>query len=372
MKNAFQAICVILIAGLLTFGASRAWQHIKNQDKSLEKLIHSIEALRIASETPPTKPEVATEQASSTPSAPLFQAIDKKPSVNEATSPDGEWIADVRALGQSPFNRETSFWLELINQTGKPNRMVYLDWFERPRDARIQPYPIGWSANGRSIYLSYGNLPGAHQHEPGAYAFMNAGEVFRIRLDQSERYANDRVNPYNGSYPPNSIGRLLDIIPRQDIGLWLEEVRENEEGKGGVTKKSLGHESRLILFSLENAFAPRTLITLPTKGSARITSATISDDGTDIFYVIHEDKKNDEVFYLDISTGSTQIPTQLDLIRFGTELRKQNIKTPYTIEIEKTALTRENDLFLIFTSADRKRETYRWMTFNGQPTLGRD
>jgi hypothetical protein len=53
-------------------------------------------------------------------------------------------------------------------------------------------------------------------------------------------------------------------------------------------------------------------------------------------------------------------------------LRKHGVTSPYTIEIEKTALTNKNDFFLIFTGANGKRVSERWMRSQGVENLGKD
>lgn len=380
IKSVAQALAVLAVVIAVTLGARLAIQHTQRQDRRLADLDKKVRELaaRPAPEPPapvvlqPVSPLPTVTEVTSTKDFGLFSA---SPTVDEITSSDGAWIANVRALGRTPYSRGTTFWLELISQTGKPNRLFYLDWFERPADARIQPSPIGWSQDGQSIYLAWSRIPDAATNDTGYYAFMNQGDVLRLDLNNS-RASWNRVNPYHGSYPQDRVGMILDIIPRNDVGLWVEAplsqaYLDSRDGKGArsiVTTTS----SRLIVFSLADTQPMYTIATVSAQHKTSITSATIDETGNDVLYVIHRAKQNDELFYVDATSTASHTSQKIDLRRFASMLRKHGITSPYTIEIEKTALTNKNDFFLIFTGANGKRVSERWMRSQGIESLGKD
>lgn len=380
IKSVAQALAVIAVAVAITLGTRLVLQHTQQQDQrlaDLDKRMHEL-AARPAPESsapPALQPVPPPPTVVETTSAKDFGLFSASPTIDEITSPDGAWIANVRALGRTPYSRGTTFWLEFISQTGKPNRLFYLDWFERPADARLQPSPIGWSQDGQSIYLAWSKIPDAATNDTGSYAFMNQREVLRLDLN-NDRASWVQVNPYHGSYPQDRSGMLLDIIPRHDVGLWVEaplsqaylDARDGKGARSTITTTS----SHLIVFSLADKQPMYTIADISAQHGITITSATIDETGNDALYVTHRTKQNDELFYVDATTTSSHLSQKIDLRRFASTLRRHGVTSPYTIEIEKTALTNKNDFFLIFTGANGKRVSERWMRSQGIESLGKD
>lgn len=377
IKSVVQALFVLAVLVALTLGARFAWRHVQWQDRRLADLDGKMHELLAKPASEPPLPIVLQvvpppTEVTSTKEFGLFSA---SPTVDEITSPDGAWIANVRALGRTPYSRGTTFWLELISQTGKPNHLFYLDWFERPADARIQPSPIGWSQDGQSVYLAWSKIPDAATNDTGYYAFMNQGEVLRLDLNNA-RASWDRVNPYHGSYPQDRLGIMLDIIPRQDLGLWVEaplsQAYLNARDGKGTHSTITTTSSHLMVFSLADKRPMYSVADVSAQHDTSITSATIDETGNDVLYVTHRARQNDEVFYVDATSSASHVSQKIDLRPFASTLRKHGITSPYTIDLEKTALTNKNDFFLIFTGANGKRVSERWMNFQGRGSLGKD
>lgn len=241
-------------------------------------------------------------------------------------SPDGEWLLSTKVVGSVPFSRYVNYYLELINLKGKANKYIYMDWHIRGEGAGPGLSPLGWSQDGKSIYLvSGGSVPEINASWEQVRSWKKGGGVARLDIDNANSYPNNFINPYGGHYPQGRTGFVLDADPKLDTAIWLDEPIDTTSGT-----------TRLLSFPMQTYWPEentKELFSLATGTKAFITSASLDSQGTSVAFVLHEDGKQDQLWIKSLETEA-----KAELIPYDTELLKRaGIEEPYVIMLQKTS-----------------------------------
>lgn len=282
-------------------------------------------------------------------------------SKDELISPDGEWyFAGEKYFGKEPFSRALSRYLEFINLKEKGNRYIYEDWFERPEDGSYSStfrtaHPIGWSADGTSVYMAYTNLLKEEDlslpRQLGGY-WANPTNVVKINLSFEMDYSDFQdVGPYlyvnEGS---KNKGHILDLLPKEDRALWFGSNSSSTE---------------LVYFSPSNNSNSHVILKLDEHDKSVITSASLDRDPEveRAAYIVHRQGKNDEAYVYTNVTSTTTSTVFLDLKPYHKDIFAHGITEPYKLIVEKTSMFLPRGLFLVVVGANNEIMFVRFNDF---------
>jgi len=271
-------------------------------------------------------------------------------------SPDEEWLLSTLTIGTGPLSRYRNDYLELINLKGKANKYIYLDWFERGEGNLTELSPLGWSNDGKSLYLVSGaETPDESTSWEQVYGWIRGGGVARLDVDNPNSYPSNYINPYGGYYPPDKYGSLLDADPQVNLAVWFERPISSASGT-----------ARILTFPMQTYHPEeetKLLFELSTGTKAYITSASIDVDGKSVAFVVHEDGTLDQLWIKKFEADKAeQIPVDEAL------LKRIGITNPYVFSVQKTSMLFDasHGLFLTVRDAKGKKVFIRRLTFDGK------
>jgi len=300
-----------------------------------------------------TVPKTATDDRV----LPLMRFSENRKVSGGLISPDGEWLLDVRIVGEGPLSRGALQFLHFINLKGRADRFVYVDWDERPEDRGYMDFsllhPIGWSDDGKSVYVGwferYNKTMG--MNVPYLENFWGpTGSVvkFDLMLDAA------------GYSARRSIGKVYDFVPSTGRALMASYT----EQYGGLVPIAL-----YVSYPESDKPPVTTQVTIFEKDMQEhegqkddlrtITSATLdrSEKTVRAAYVLHLDGQDEEPWYFDTSVSDTA--SKVDLSGVESRLREHGIVSPYRLVVEKTAMELPSGLFYVVIGADGKTTVIR-------------
>lgn len=302
-------------------------------------------------------------------------------SSNKLISPDQEWFFEgARTVGDEPFSRGMQFLLQFRNLKGQGDRIVYLDWSERPDDALYSGSvntvePLGWSQDGLSVYTGYAKKMNDARENPLAIFenyWSSVWGVTRYDLSGPEFNYASRSKVQPGGENVARDGLILDFLPREDRALWFESSEARLAGMDDRGKETYPKQinSRLIFFHPSSS---QSMIVgeWSNEDAAKVTSASLdrNEDFLRIAYALHREWKNDEVYFYESSVTSSQpaTTTKIDLAPYRERLiNEHGIQEPYQVYVEHTAMNFPSGLFLIIVGANDKATIMRFNMKDGQ------
>jgi len=265
-------------------------------------------------------------------------------SSGQLVSPDGEWLLEVRESGRVPLSRAVNYYVELVSLAGKPNQLVYFDWFERPEDALFKPEPLGWSPDGKSVYLSaLAEKMAPNKMKASKYfqSWYRYGSVISIGLEGGKKVSRDQVNPYHGAYPAGSLGYVVDMLPDQNRALWFNAPKQGGNGSLTLFNPLAGADAKPVLIAQFDF-----------KDTYKFASATLDRYQENVAYVLRRKWRSDRVYVVSANDKTTKEIDYRTLC--AKELDEFDAPWPYHLSVEKTALSFDQGIFLKF---DAKHKT---------------
>lgn len=256
----------------------------------------------------------------------------KKLPNGQLVSPNGQWMVEAHESGRVPWSRSVDYYLEFISLQNKPDQFVHFDWSERS-DGWPGPIPIGWSDDGKLLYVGYG----LNQPTDGLITY---GQITTINLCGNPLSRGGFVDPYKGAGNTNTTmsGAVVDLLPRAGVGLWLGNDAKN-------------NNARLITFTLPYGPEQNVVVTLP--AGQKIVSTELDSDGKKVAYIIRQNNQ-DRVYIYDPDATTTEA---IDPSAYTDELKKAGLVGSFTLSLVRTTMLFDNEDGLFFRATDAHGHT---------------